>query len=77
MPPRRMRLVLASREGEEPLSSGPITVDYQLLERDDKVQLIISIVGIPASEDWEEYYRLSDDRWQNALVELKHALHRT
>jgi small-conductance mechanosensitive channel len=76
LPPRRMRLVLASREGEEPLSSGPITVDFQLLERDDKVQLIISIVGIPASEDWEEYYRLSDDRWQNALVELKHALHR-
>jgi uncharacterized protein YndB with AHSA1/START domain len=76
MPPRRMRLVLAPREGEEPLSSGPITADFQIRERDEKVQLTISIVGIPASEDWEEYYRLSDDRWQNALVELKHALSR-
>ncbi len=76
MPPRRMRLVLAPREGEEPLPSGPITVDFFLLERDGKVQLTISITGIPASEDWEEYYRLSVDRWQNALVELKHALNR-
>ena len=76
MPPRRMRLVLAAREGEEPLSSGPITVDFHVRERDEKVHMIISIVGIPASEDWEEYYRLSEDRWQNALVELQHALHR-
>jgi small-conductance mechanosensitive channel/uncharacterized protein YndB with AHSA1/START domain len=76
MPPRRMRLVLAPREGEEPLSSGPITVDFQVREQDEKVQVTISIAGIPASEDWEEYYRLSEDRWQNALVELKHTLHR-
>jgi small-conductance mechanosensitive channel/uncharacterized protein YndB with AHSA1/START domain len=76
MPPRRMRLVLAPREGEEPLSSGPITVEFQVREQDEKVQVTISIAGIPASEDWEEYYRLSEDRWQNALVELKHALHR-
>jgi small-conductance mechanosensitive channel/uncharacterized protein YndB with AHSA1/START domain len=76
MPPRRMRLVLAPREGEEPLPSGPITIDFQVWERDDKVQLTIRIAGIPASEDWEEYYRLSEDRWKNALVELKHALNR-
>ncbi len=76
MPPRRMRLVLATREGEEPIPSGPITIDFFLQEQKEKVQLIVSIAGIPASEDWEEYYRLSDDRWQNALVELKHALNR-
>ena len=76
MPPRRMRLVVAPREGEDPLPSGPITVDFFLRERDEIVQLTISIAGIPASEDWEEYYRLSEDRWQNALVELKHALSR-
>ncbi len=76
MPPRRMRLVLAPREGEEPLSSGPITVEFHVREQDEKVQVTISIAGIPASEDWEEYYRLSEDRWQNALVELKHTLHR-
>jgi small-conductance mechanosensitive channel len=76
MPPRRMRLVLAPREGEEPLSSGPITVEFHVREAEEKVQVTVSIAGIPASEDWEEYYRLSEDRWQNALVELKHALHR-
>ncbi len=76
MPPRRMRLVLAPREGEEPIPSGPITVDFFLHERDEKIQLTVSIAGIPASEDWEEYYRLSEDRWQNALVELKDALNR-
>ena len=75
MPPRRMRLVIAPREGEEPLSSGPITVEFQVREQNEKVQVTISVAGIPASEDWEEYYRLSEDRWQNALVELKLALH--
>jgi MinD-like ATPase involved in chromosome partitioning or flagellar assembly len=58
------------------LSSGPITVEFQVREAEEKVQVTVSIAGIPASEDWEEYYRLSEDRWQNALVELKHALHR-
>ena len=76
MPPRRMRLVIAPRESEDPLPSGPITVDFSLRERDEKVQLTISVAGIPASEDWEEYYRLSEDRWQNALAELKDALSR-
>jgi small-conductance mechanosensitive channel/uncharacterized protein YndB with AHSA1/START domain len=76
MPPRRMRLVIAPREGEEPLSSGPITVEFKLLEADEKTLLSISVAGIPPSEDWEEYYRLSEDRWKNALVELKHALSR-
>jgi len=71
-----MRLVLATREGEEPIPSGPITIDFFLQELKEKVQLIVSIAGIPASEDWEEYYRLSDDRWENALVELKQALNR-
>jgi potassium efflux system protein len=76
MPPRRMRLVLASREGEEPLPSGPITIDFHIRETEERLELTVSIVGIPASEDWEEYYRLSEDRWKNALVELKHRLNR-
>ncbi|MFQ5547234.1 MAG: mechanosensitive ion channel domain-containing protein [Woeseia sp.] len=76
MPPRRMRMVIAPREGEDPLSSGPITVDFLLRSLDEKSHLTIGVAGIPASEDWEEYYRLSEDRWQNALVELKHVLHR-
>ena len=75
MPQQRMRLVIASRKGEDPLPSGPITVDFSLLERNKKTLLIINVAGIPASEDWKEYYRLSNDRWQNALIELKHVLH--
>jgi small-conductance mechanosensitive channel len=76
MPPRRMRLVIGPRAGEEPLPSGPITVEFLLREVDEKLLVSISIAGIPASEDWEEYYRLSEDRWQNALLELKHTLTR-
>ena len=75
MPQRRMRLVIASRKGEDPLPSGPITIDFSLLERNKKELLIINVAGIPASEDWEEYYRLSNDRWKNALIELNHILH--
>lgn len=76
MPPRRMRLVLAPREGEEPLSSGPITVEFWIRVHEEKALLAVTIAGIPASEDWEAYYRLSQDRWQNALVELKLVLSR-
>jgi potassium efflux system protein len=76
MPPRRMRLVVAPREGEEPLPSGPVTVEFLLKGQEEKLELSVNISGIPASEDWEEYYRLSEDRWQNALLELKHMLGR-
>jgi small-conductance mechanosensitive channel len=76
MPTRRMRLVIASGEDEEPLPSGPITVEFLLLQRENKTIVMVNVSGIPASEDWEEYYRLSEDRWQIALPEMQHALDR-
>ena len=71
IPTRRMRTVLSPMEEEGPLATGPITIDFQVRELDDNTQLTVTVAGIPGSEDWEEYYRLSVDRWQAALAELK------
>ena len=71
MPPRRMRLVEAPREGEKPLSTGPMTVEFRLFEEDGKTELTVIVAGIPATEDWEEDYNRSEMRWRDALVELK------
>ncbi|MGB5354320.1 MAG: mechanosensitive ion channel domain-containing protein [Woeseia sp.] len=76
MPPRRMRLVIAPRENENPLASGPITIDF-ILKQDDgkeKTELTVIIAGIPASEDWEMDFRRTEDRWHTALEELKEYL---
>lgn len=71
IPTRRLRAVLSPLDDEEPLPTGPITIDFQVREIGDNTQLTITVAGIPGSEDWEEYYRLSVDRWQAALTELK------
>jgi hypothetical protein len=36
--------------------------------------LSVSVSGIPATEDWQEDYRRSEDRWHNGLVELQELL---
>lgn len=76
LPPRRMRLVLAPRKDEEPLASGPITIDFILKEdeKEQRTELTVIVAGIPASEDWEVDYRRAEDRWHNAFVELKEYL---
>jgi len=71
MPPRRFRIVLLTAEQEDPLPTGPITIDLTLRVKDGTSHLAITVAGIPGSEDWEEYYRLSVDRWEAALAELK------
>jgi len=76
LPPRRMRLVVALREGDELLASGPTTIEFSLAEHDKKTRLSVSVTGIPATEEWEEDYRRSVDRWQNGLVELHELLAR-
>ncbi len=76
LPPRRMRLVLDVREGDEPLASGPMTVEFSLIEDDKKTRLSVAVAGIPATEEWEEDYRRSEDRWQNGLVELQELIAR-
>ncbi|MEX0707727.1 MAG: mechanosensitive ion channel domain-containing protein [Woeseia sp.] len=74
LPPRRMRLVHETAEGEEPLASGPITTDLLLKESEGSTQLTVIVSGIPASEDWEIEYRRSEDRWQDAFNELEDLL---
>jgi uncharacterized protein YndB with AHSA1/START domain len=74
LPPRRMRMVLSPQDGEEPLSSGPITVEFFIRDRDGKSLLTVTVAGIPATEDWEHYYRSSEDRWENGLKELRSLL---
>ena len=71
MPPRRMRIVVMPDIEEGPLPTGPITIELVTKETDTGTRLTVTVVGIPGSEDWEEYYRLSVDRWQRALDELK------
>ena len=71
MPPRRIRAVIQPMREEGPLPSGPITVEVLLRETDGNTLMTVIVAGIPDSEDWEEYYRLSEDRWKNALDALK------
>lgn len=74
LPPRRMRWVVALREGDELLASGPKTIEFSLYEHDKKTRLSVAVSGIPATEEWEEDYRRSEDRWQNGLMELQELL---
>lgn len=71
MPPRRMRLVEAPREDDQPLSTGPMTVEFRLFEDDGKTELTVIVAGIPATEEWEEDYNRSIILWQECLVEIK------
>ncbi len=71
IPPRRLRVVLAPERQEEPLPTGPITLDLAIRDNNGSNRLVVRVTGIPGSEDWEEYYRLSVDRWDVALAELK------
>jgi hypothetical protein len=71
MPPRRLRMALTPMQEEGPLPTGPITIELILRAISGKTLLTVIVAGIPDSEDWEEYYRLSVDRWKNAFLELK------
>ncbi len=71
MPPRRLRMALTPMQEEGPLPTGPITIELILRAISGKTMLTVIVAGIPDSEDWEEYYRLSVDRWKNAFAELK------
>ena len=77
IPPRRLRGVIVPLGDEAPLPTGPITIEMVVRAIDDCTHLTVTVSGIPDSEDWEEYYRLSVDRWQAALLELhKSVLHK-
>jgi potassium efflux system protein len=71
IPLRRIRAVIAARPEEGPLATGPITIDFLFRSEGGKTTVTSKVEGIPDSEDWEEFYRLSEDRWKNALADLK------
>jgi small-conductance mechanosensitive channel/uncharacterized protein YndB with AHSA1/START domain len=71
LPMRRVRAVLSLGSEEKPLPSGPITIEVSFRRADKITTATVSVAGIPDSEDWEEYYRLSVDRWKTALSELR------
>ena len=66
-----MRVIVVPDVQEGPLPTGPITIDLAVHDDGGSNRLVINVAGIPSSEDWEEYYRLSVDRWRVALAELK------
>ena len=67
---RKMRFVEAPRIDEEPLSSGPITTEFAISQNEDTSKLTITVLGIPAIEEWEEDFNRSQSNWQSALKEL-------
>jgi uncharacterized protein YndB with AHSA1/START domain len=71
VPPRRLRLVAAGRQGEEAIASGPITTEFLLREKDDHTILRVIASGYPATEDWQVDYNRADRVWKNALIELE------
>ncbi len=71
LPHRRLRAVVSLGADEKPLQSGPITIEFTLGKADKLTTVTVNVAGIPDSEDWEEYYRLSVDRWKTALADLK------
>ena len=71
IPPIRYRAAIVPLDNEPALPTGPITVEMALRRLDQGSELVVTVAGIPDSEDWEEYYRLSVDRWQTALLELR------
>ena len=68
---RKIRLVEAPRVDEEPLLSGPITIEFLLDKTDEKTKLTVTVEGIPATEEWEEDFNRSQSNWNTALNELK------
>ena len=71
IPPRRLRAIIVPLGDEAPLPTGPIMSEYLLQPTETGSQLTVTVSGIPDNEDWEEYFRLSVDRWQLALLELR------
>ena len=61
----------APRIDEEPLLSGPITIEFLLDKADEKTKLTVTVEGIPATEEWEEDFNRSQNNWITALNELK------
>lgn len=74
MPPRRLRWAELTPDGEGPLPSGPVYEEVTLHQDGKSVTLRIDVYGIPASEDWEGYYRRKEAHWESSVIELRKLL---
>ncbi|MEM9172109.1 MAG: mechanosensitive ion channel domain-containing protein [Pseudomonadota bacterium] len=74
MPPRQIRFAEGSPDGEGPLPTGPIFEEMKLRQERKKVTITIDIFGIPASEDWEGYFRRKESHWETRIAELEKRL---
>ena len=74
MPPRRLRFAQRTPDGEGPLPSGPVSEEITLLQDRDSVLLTVNVKGIPADEDWEGFYRRTEQHWETSLGELRKLL---
>ncbi|MEL6870584.1 MAG: mechanosensitive ion channel domain-containing protein [Pseudomonadota bacterium] len=74
MPPRRLRWAEMNPDGEGPLPSGPVFEEITLQQDGKSVTVKIDVFGIPASEDWEGYYRRKEAHWEASVAELRKML---
>ncbi|MEM8547487.1 MAG: mechanosensitive ion channel domain-containing protein, partial [Pseudomonadota bacterium] len=74
MPPRRLRIAEATPDGEGPLPTGPVFEELTLHRDDKEVTISIDVFGIPASEDWEGYFRRKESYWETRISELEKCL---
>ena len=74
MPPRRLRWASLTPDGEGPLPSGPVYESLTMRQQDKRVVVSLEVSGIPASEDWEGYYRRKESHWEQSLSELRKLL---
>ncbi|MEM1437522.1 MAG: mechanosensitive ion channel domain-containing protein [Pseudomonadota bacterium] len=74
MPPRRLRFAQRTPDGEGPLPTGPVSEEITLLQDSDSVLMTVNVTGIPADEDWEGFYRRTEQHWETSLKELRKLL---
>ena len=48
--------------------------EITLLQDRDSVLLTVNVKGIPADEDWEGFYRRTEQHWETSLGELRKLL---
>ena len=70
IPNYRMRLVIDPQDGQAPLPTGPLTIDFRLARHGDYTRLTVTPAGFPADEAWEEDFNWATMMWPNALQRL-------
>ncbi len=69
----RLGLVDGASEGG---SVPPVTLDYELEGVDGGTEIRIVNAGLPASQDWDEAFRMTTNGWAVFMQSLRHSLER-